>query len=308
MIRWPYMWRKKEGCPFRIPHLAGAIYLWDCLVENWYMKHEKLPETGINESESRAEKVIVSLTTFPKRLDQCFYAIKSLMIQSYKADRIILWIADSQFTSIDISELYKELITRGLEIRRCDDLRSHKKYFYCLQEQKPNELVITYDDDIIYDYHSIERLVKAHTKYTDCVICNRGHHILVNQDKIEKYKKWRICSSEGVNKPSLFIMPSTGAGCLYPYNVMPETTFQKDMMMQNAFTADDIWMCMNRIHAGVKVVKTMEKVPILCNVFGSQEEALTQINDLQGENEMTCERLYRLFPDVVEKLKNEYSL
>ncbi len=300
MIRWPYEWRKKEGCPFKIPHLAGAIYAWDCFIENLYIKHAKFPKNGVWRGEPREETLTVSLTTFPARIDACYYAIKSLMLQEYPADRIVLWLAQEQFPDKKLPEKYGDLIDRGLEIRYCEDLRSHKKYYYALQEQKENELVVTFDDDIIYERDALAKLVRDHCRYPACVICNRGHHITSQNGKIADYRQWRICSPEGVGVPSQRIMPSTGAGCLYPYGVMPSTTFDIELIKQYAFTADDIWMCFNRLSVGVPVVKTREKIAILCNVYSSQAEALTTLNDIGHENERTIERLQQLFPDALE--------
>ncbi len=302
MIRWPYSWRKKEGIPMRIPHLAGAIYLWDCIMENLFIRLSPLPKKGVWQGDKREEVVTVSLTTFPKRIDACYFAIKSLMIQKYKADRIVLWLAEEQFPDHKLPEKYKKMMDRGLEIRYCDDLRSHKKYYYALQEQEEHELVVTFDDDIIYEYDAISKLMKLHKKYPRYVICNRAHHITQRDGSIEPYRKWKICSREGVGMPSFALMPSTGAGCLYPYGVMPEKTFDKTLIKQNAMTADDLWMFFNRVENNVPAVRTRWKNAILCNVFDSQQEALTKINDLQNENEKTIERLMKVFPEVPQKL------
>lgn len=302
MIRWPYKWRKKEGCPFKIPHLAGAIYKWDCFVENVYIKTAKLPVSGVWKGAKRDKKLIVSLTTFPARIDACYYAIKSLMLQKYQADRIVLWLAESQFPDRILPKKYAELISRGLEIRYCEDLRSHKKYYYALQEQKEDELVATFDDDIVYEADALLKLMKKHYEYPDCVVCNRAHYITIGNGKLEAYKKWKICSAEGVEKPSARLMPSTGAGCLYPYGVMPESTFEIEKIKEKAFTADDIWMCYNRIANNVLAIKTKHKIAILCNVSNSQAEALTTINDIGGENQRIIDKLNEIFPDVERKL------
>ena len=39
-------------------------------------------------------KVIVSLTSFPARIDKVYLCINSLLRQSFKADKVILWLAD----------------------------------------------------------------------------------------------------------------------------------------------------------------------------------------------------------------------
>ena len=299
MIRLPYKWRRPEGVKSGIPKLRILHYKLDCLLENLYIRLARLPDSGVNLTE-REERVIVSLTSFPARIQKVYYAIKSLMLQTYKADEIILWLSESQFPERKLPENFKYLTDRGLTIRWCDDLRSHKKYFYALQEQDSDEVVITYDDDIIYEADSIEKLMKSHKQYPNCIICNRGHEIVYDKEGIlTEYKHWSIHSSIGVNEPTKYLVPSTGNGCLYPYGAMPSITFDWEKAKANAYSADDIWMRFCSLSNGIKVVKTLETTAILVNVWGSQKERLTQLNDINGENQRVLERLLVLFPDIL---------
>ena len=299
MIRLPYKWRRPEGVKSGIPKLRILHYKLDCLLENLYIRLARLPDSGVNLTE-REERVIVSLTSFPARIHKVYYAIKSLMLQTYKADEIILWLSESQFPERKLPENFKYLTDRGLTIRWCDDLRSHKKYFYVLQEQDSDEVVITYDDDIIYEADSIEKLMKTHEQYPDCIICNRGHEIVYDKNgKLTEYKHWSIHSPIGVSEPTKYLVPSTGNGCLYPYGVMPPVTFDWEKAKANAYSADDIWMRFCSLSNGVKVVKTLETTAILVNVWGSQKERLTQLNDINGENQRVLERLLVLFTDIL---------
>lgn len=296
MIRLPYSWRRPEGVKSGIPKFRVVHYKLDCLLENIYIRLAQLPKNGINNSETREEKVIVSLTSFPARINKVYYSIKSLMLQSYKADRIILWLAESQFPDKKVPLKLTKLLDHGLEICWCDDLRSHKKYYYILQMQKINELIITYDDDIIYEQDSIEKLILKHKKYPNCIICNRAHEITFNEDgDLASYKYWKIHSDVGVTEPSLHLMPSTGNGCLYPFGIMPQITFDLNMIKNNAFTADDIWMRFCSFLNGIYIVKTRETIATLCNVWGSQREKLTQINDIEGENQKVLDRLIDIY-------------
>lgn len=299
MFRWPYYFRKKEGKSVPVPHLGGLMYKFDCIFENLYIQHESLPADGVYKAGDREKKVLVSMTTFPERIGVCYYAIKSLMLQSFQADRIILWLAEEQFPNHQLPEKYEELTKRGLEIRFCDDLKSHKKYFYALQEQKKDEVVITFDDDIIFERDAILKLMEAHKRYPDCIICNRGQHIAVEKDGISAYSEWTMHVKDGHQRPIMRIVPSTGAGCLYPYGIMPKTTFDKALMYQTAPRADDLWMRFNSLSAGVEVVKTREWNATLCTVNNSQEHALTKHNDLSNGNQEALDRLCKTFPDAV---------
>ena len=299
MIRWPYRFRKPEGVKKGIIGFRTLWYKWDMFAENLFVRYAKLPKVGIYRGEPRTEKIIVSLTSFPARIDKVYFAVKSLMIQSLKADEIILWLAKEQFPEQKLPKKFEKLIQRGLTIKWCDDKRSHKKYYYALQEQKPNELVLTYDDDIIYEYNSIEKLIDTHNIYPNCIICNRGHQIVRDENGVMlPYIQWKISSQEGVDNPSMEIMPSTGAGCLYPYGSMPDITFNWEIIQKNAITADDIWMRFCSYSNKVKIKRTAEQNATLCIVYGSQKERLTYINDICGENQQVIENLAVIFPEV----------
>lgn len=111
------------------------------------------------------KRIIISLTSYPKRIGDVWITIETLLRQTVKPDMIILWLADTQFNGIE--SLPKKLIDlqkSGLTIRFCKDLKSHKKYFYTMQEY-PEDLIILVDDDMFYPYDMIEKLLKLHYEY-----------------------------------------------------------------------------------------------------------------------------------------------
>lgn len=305
-MRLPYKIRQKEYKKSFIPHFSGVRFYLDTFFENILFALTPLPKCGLN-IKPRRETIILSLTSYPERINQAFVAIKSLMRQSVKADKIILWLSEEQFKISSLPKKFNRLIKRGLSIRYVDDIRSHKKYYYALQEQKPDELILTFDDDIIYEKHAIKKLLNKHNKFPDCIVCNRGHEIKYDENGIRPYKEWKVRFDGGVDKPEMNILPSTGNGCLYPYGVMPESTFNKELFIGNAYTADDIWMRFNSINNGVFVVRTQKEVATLVNVFSSQKSALNKINDGQSENQKIVDNLIKVFPEVQNKIKQAYS-
>ena len=305
-MRLPYRIRQKEYKRSFIPHVSGLRFYLDTFFENILFALTPLPKRGLN-TLPRKETVVLSLTSFPARIDQAYVAIKSLMRQSVKADRIVLWLAEDQFKDFALPKKFDRLTKRGLRVRYVEDLRSHKKYYYALQEQKPDELVITFDDDIIYEKDAVKKLIKKHNEFPDCIVCNRGHEIKYDDNGIKPYNEWKIRFEGGVDTPEMNIMPSTGNGCLYPYGVMPESSFDIESFRKNANSADDIWMRFNSLKKGVFVVRTQKEVATLINVFSSQKTALNRVNDGQNENQKTVDNLIRVFPEVQKKIKQRYN-
>ena len=97
------------------------------------------------------ERILVSFTSFPKRINKVWLVVESLLRQSYKPDLVILWLSKEQFESLNVLPArLLNLQKRGLMLKiKEGDMRSHKKYYYALREY-PNYVIITVDDDIIY--------------------------------------------------------------------------------------------------------------------------------------------------------------
>ena len=134
-------------------------------------KNFSLLETDAKES----PLVIVSLTSFPARIKKVWLVIETILRQSQKPDKIILWLSKEQFPSLEI--LPPRLLgqqKRGLQIRLVDgDLKSHKKYYYTLHEF-PNDIMITIDDDIFYRSTMIEDLYNYSIRFSNTVISQRN--------------------------------------------------------------------------------------------------------------------------------------
>lgn len=239
---------------------------------------------GIEINSKRKEKVIISLTSFPERMNQISLVLESLLRQTVKPDKIILWLSTSQFPTIkDVNIIVRNFQKRGLDIRFCDDLRSHKKYFYTMQEF-PEDLVITVDDDIFYTERMVEELLKKHREHPGCIVCYRAHKISVTDGKIDKYEKWST-GSKNILGPDKLLMPTGSGGVLYPPGVLNKQVFEKETIKKICFFADDIWLkCMSFLN-GTYVVKVHKMFPELFTVKNSNKTGLAKFNVEQAMND-----------------------
>lgn len=269
---------------------------------NLLIRFVRVPSNGLN-TMPRSERIIASLTTYPGRIDTVYYAIKSIMLQTYKPDRIVLWLANSQFPDKKLPQRLISLMERGLEIRYCEDYRSHKKYYNALLEQKKDELVITFDDDIIYNSKTIERAYIKHLEYPNTIVTNLSKIISFDGDgQIMPYRYWKknpVCK-----EPSFGLSPLTGSGCLYPYGAMCETTFDWDVIKSNALLADDIWICFMAVKSGTMIAEVNKPRIRFSTIISSQESCLGNTNVNQGGNDAVVKNLSMLFPEVVDIIRN----
>ena len=141
-----------------------------------YYSHKKL--SGSINSKKREHHIVVSLTSFPARFKFLHYSIKSIMNQSLKPDVILLVLTKEEIK--DESELPSSVLNlkkHGLKIFFADsNLKPHNKYLYAMRLY-PESLLITVDDDNIYDKNLIQDLYKSFLKYPASVSAKRVHKI-----------------------------------------------------------------------------------------------------------------------------------
>lgn len=189
-------------------------------------------------SELKDPKVVVSLTSFPKRLPTLHLVIESLLRQSVKPDKIILYLTQSQVP--DINKLPKKLLAqrdRGLEIKLCpDEIRSHTKYYYAFKEF-PEASVITVDDDLFYKSDLLETHLKNSEKHPGHVVSNWIKEIIPGK---YKYTEWPDGKDKPILSKNLLILGV--ASVLYPPHSVHEDIFNVDAIKNLTLTADDVWL------------------------------------------------------------------
>lgn len=205
----------------------------------------------------RKPKIIVSLTSYPKRITYAAAAIETLLDQSKPADLLLLWLSEDEFPNKE-ADLPAELVAltaRGLEIRWCrGNLKPHKKYYYTMRAY-PNDIVITTDDDLLYPPDLIETLYAAYEKHPDCVCAMRCHLPTFDEDgQIEAYAKWKKEYTALLDSPSLLLFATGVGGVLYPPYCMHPALFRADDIQALCPEGDDLWLKVMQVMAGTKTV------------------------------------------------------
>ncbi len=244
-------------------------------------KLEKLPEYDSFNSKSN---IIVSLTTFPDRINRVWIVIVCILLQDLRPNKIILWLSKNQFSGDN--DLPKNLIRLkkfGLEIVFCDDdLRSHKKYIYAFKEY-PNDIIITVDDDVIYSKSILSELISISKKNPFNVCANHAVYLNYNEEnKLLPYVCWE--NVENVTCNRVDIMPIGIGGVLYPPHAMYKDVFDVKLIKELCFSADDIWLnAMTRIN-NTKISRTNYNLKFLPIINFSKNE-LTKSNVIDGLND-----------------------
>lgn len=257
---------------------------------------ELVVENGLNE-EKRDEKIVVSLTTHGKRLEYVHIAIKSMMMQTCKPDKIVLYLDESSGDKKINKE--DELIKAGLTIvRGKENLRPHCKYYYAMQDY-PDALLITVDDDIIYPDNVIQDLYEAHLKYPEVVIAHRAHGAFDREGKQLKCKDflWEVSSAT----PESTLCATGVGGILYPVGNYREAFLQKDVIKSCSLNADDIWLMYMEAYQG-KQVYALEAYPLRYVKHSQEEEGLTIKNDIGNENQLWMNNIEKYLGKTLKDL------
>ena len=272
----------------------------------FYVKIKKF-KYGVNK-EYRDKKIIVSLTSFPARFKDIDLCIKSLLLQTVKPDKIIIYLgSDSSAEEIDkyLCKFEKYGVTFIKDEKR--NIKSHKKYFYALSDFS-NDIVIVVDDDLIYPPNMIQSLIEKHNLYPNCIVGRRVHKMIVENCKIKNYQDWDG-ECENILIPSHKLFVTTGAGTLFPPNMIKGDLLNLDFIEKYAFTADDVWINFMSIKNDVKRVWAENKLQMPTTIKQSQKFSLVKLNVEENRNDNYIKNIIQDFNinlnDIFESEENE---
>lgn len=266
-----------------------------------------------NDKITLKRRIVVSLTSYIKRINTVDIVVSSMMNQIVKPDKIFLYLSKEEFINRDLPKKLTKLQGDMFEIIYCDDLKSHKKYFYTMQSY-PNDIVITIDDDVYYPKTLIYDLIESYKKHPYSVSCMRGHVIKMYDDEtFAPYKKWTK-EIKIVDKESLLILPTGVGGILYPPNCMPYQTFSKEKIKKLCITTDDLWLKWMQLKNNVSCVLVKEHCK-LNYIDNTQEQGLWKNNVYGKNNDIVwhniindCDVIDINGNNILKNLYNEYIL
>jgi hypothetical protein len=235
-------------------------------------------------------QLIVNLTSFPARFDQLHLTLKSLLLQQTQPDKFVLWIYEKDLPNLPNSVL--NLKKYGLVIESCsEDTRSYKKLIPALQKW-PNAFHVTADDDIYYRENWLTELTDGYHGNNREVLCLRAHLISRHQDGSAKpYKEWLKKTFETESNSNLF--PTTGAGTLFPPNVMHQDVLNQALFLSLAPYADDIWFYWMTIANNNKIRRVGSNQKII-TWPSSKKSSLWSVNKTEeGGNDAQFEAVFR---------------
>lgn len=197
---------------------------------------------------------IVSLTTFPARINNLWMVLYCIFRQSVRPAKIIVILTEEEMPQ-GVKALPSSLAyftDKGVEFHFVkENLFPHNKYFYARQWFS-ERIIITVDDDLLYYSDTIERLMRLHERYPNTVCSNRIQKIKYNESAFNPHNEWELVFMQ--QSPSHSFLGLGYSAVLYPQKFVYKDLYNAKLIKELCLKADDLWLKAMELHANVKVV------------------------------------------------------
>lgn len=208
-------------------------------------------EPGITNEKIADREVVVSMASYGNRVSSAFLAVESIMQQSIKPNRIILCIPE-EFKSMPLPQMLQRQEKRGLTVLFTKDIWSFKKIVPALKSF-PESIIITCDDDCLYNVDFVENLLRSHSIDPSAIWGNRIHEITFDKKgNINYYSKWNWEIPNTDKSSNKFLITSV-AGVLYPPHSLYKDVTDESIFMDISKYNDDIWCYAMAVLQGTKI-------------------------------------------------------
>lgn len=263
-------------------------------------KRQYLEECALNSKDmgvaqhEEDESIIVSLTTYDRRIFSVYRTIESIFQQSYKVSKVVLYLSDKEFDGEEPPLLLQKQMKRGLEIRYVKDIRAYTKLIPALRDF-PDSTIITVDDDYMYPVDAVEKLVRAHKKNKKAVCCHASRAILMDTGKkIKPYSTFpqifpKVCESD------ISYMAEGFGMVLYPPHCMYKDVTNDELFMELSPLADDLWYKCMQLMAGTPVVQLPRTRAWFSEMYSDesvQDMALANLNVNENKNDPQLKAIF----------------
>ncbi|WP_190809342.1 glycosyltransferase family A protein [Flagellimonas sp. S3867] len=247
--------------------ISTQIRLSSTTKENFIKQKERIP-------------AVVSVASIPSRLNIVHLTIRSILNQDVLPKKIILWLHKDLETKIPKKLAYLE--GDIFSIKFSNTYSSHRKLVETLRLY-PNEVIVTFDDDMMYRKNWLSKLYEVHKNQPKKIIANQTRCITRDENgELLSYKQWTpgqtICENPDT------VLPIGAGGTLYPSNSLDSQVFDEKLYMQLAPKADDLWFKAMALLKGTKSIQAnnggKEPIPI----WGSQKVSLKKSNISEDKN------------------------
>ncbi|GAB0172760.1 hypothetical protein NHP164001_07760 [Helicobacter trogontum] len=275
------------------------------------LKNDKPIKTKPNTTKSNPlnhPPLVVSITSFPARISYLHHTLFSIFHQNYKHFKVAVFLSEEEFPTHNLPYILRifaklDLITIHFVQ---ENLRAYKKLLYTI-DLYPQHLIITIDDDQMYDPSLISLLLTSYKKYPNCIHANMVYDDLIADMLNIPFSKYQPIIKEDC--PHLALAGIGVSGILYPPKSFPNEFFNTENIRSLCPYGDDLWFFIMSVLNGVEKVLIKDSLghPKESSVATIETPNLWEINYTQKRNYDQLEALFKAYPQAKEKLLESLS-
>ena len=196
-------------------------------------------------SSQQDHSVIVSLTSYGRRVKgSAVFTVHSLLRQTIRPERVVLWLNEEEYNSVNLPADLRLLCDYGLEVRFGKDIGPYTKIIHSLTAF-PDKHIITADDDLYYTKNFVQEFVEAHRQHPQAIITGFAKVPVTDANsQTATYDAWpeyhHVKASFEYDQKKLF--PLGVGGVLYPTGIFDDEVKNEAVFTKLCPKADDIWL------------------------------------------------------------------
>jgi len=231
---------------------------------------------------------VISITSHGIRLATVFLTLESIGRGHQRPSRLILWLDDPGEAPFRLPKSLLRLQKRGLEIRYCENLKPHNKYFHYLQLVDDFRLpLVRADDDTVFPRHWLEALVGAFQLHPHVINCFVAHRIHIENGRVAPYLSWSFPTDTQASHLNFCL--GVG-GAIYPPRFLDVVKRAGREFLNCTPLNDDVWLNALAVRSGFPVRQLTPVAKPFPTIPGTQSVALWPRN--RSENDEQFARTY----------------
>ena len=247
---------------------------------NPFIKYQisKLEDNVYLNRPKRETPITVSLASSRENFNRLPITIYSLLNQSLKPDRIVLWLNEEYEDLANLPYEISQFIKNGLDIKFVKDFKNYTKTF-CALKEFPNDIIVIASDNVYYPKNWLKELYLSYISHPEDIHINSAKSV---SSQSLNSKRWK-----SISKPSadFSYIPCSSSGVLYPPNCFSKEVFRKDVFLKQVQNNDSLWFWLMGIinNHKFRIVKNNYKKTIYTNIIKSLQNNTLQNNTLDQE-------------------------
>ena len=219
---------------------------------------------GVNSGIKRTVPVIVSLHAKTSDYKNLPITLYSLLNQTMKPDKIILWINEDENLQTLPYEI-TQFIKNGLEIKFIKNKNEYTATYYAIKEFS-NSINVIAQNGLHYSKNWLKKLYSSYIQYSDEIQVHLANEVILKDENLLPSKFWKK-SIEGKSSYSYVI--NLQGGVLFPPNCFGKDFLRKDIFLKYAPANPELWLWVMSLVYGKKtrIVKNNNKHLCFLNIM-----------------------------------------